>query len=255
MDAEQKINYTRAAEITALIRDLEPAGVTISVGGEIGEVGKQNSNEAELRAYLDGYRLELDARRPGATGVSKVSVQTGTSHGGVPLPGGGVAEVKLDFEVLRVLGEVARTYGAAGAVQHGASTLPDELFHRFAGVETAEIHLATGFQNALYEHPAFPAALHREIEAWCFANAADERKPGMTDTQFVYTTRNKAIGPFKRQLWELATKDEILVSQGAKIAFLFDQLKMDGTTSLLRFVTMPAWHRPMPETLGVAVAG
>jgi fructose/tagatose bisphosphate aldolase len=252
VDAEQKVNYTRAAEITALIRNLEPAGVTISVGGEIGEVGKQNSNEAELRAYLDGYRLELDARRPGAIGVSKVSVQTGTSHGGVPLPGGGVAAVKLDFEVLRVLGEVARTYGAAGAVQHGASTLPDELFHRFAGVETAEIHLATGFQNALYEHPAFPAELHREIEAWCFANAADERKPGMTDTQFVYTTRKKAIGPFKRQIWELPTKDEILASQGAKIGFLFEQLKMAGTTDLLRFVTTPAWRRPMPEALATA---
>ncbi len=64
VDAEQKVNYTRAAEITALIRDLEPAGVSISVGGEIGEVGKQNSNEAELRAYLDGFRRELDARRP-----------------------------------------------------------------------------------------------------------------------------------------------------------------------------------------------
>ena len=41
-------------------------------------------------------------------------------------PDGGVAEVKLDFEVLRELGEVARTYGLAGAVQHGASTLPDD---------------------------------------------------------------------------------------------------------------------------------
>ena len=140
---------------------------------------------------------------PGAKGISKVSVQTGTSHGGVPLPDGGVAEVKLDFEVLRELGVVARQYGLAGAVQHGASTLPDELFHRFPAVETAEIHLATGFQNALYEHPAFPAELHREIEAWCFANTADERKPGQTDQQFVYTTRKKAIGPFKRQLWEL----------------------------------------------------
>ena len=142
---------------------------------------------------------------PGAVGISKVSVQTGTSHGGVPLPDGGVAEVKLDFEVLRELGEVARRdYGLAGAVQHGASTLPDELFHRFPAVETAEIHLATGFQNALYEHPAFPEALHREIEAWCYANAADERKDGQTDQQFVYTTRKKAIGPFKRQLWDLA---------------------------------------------------
>ena len=46
-------------------------------------------------------------------------------------------------------------------------------------------------------------SLHREIEAWCFANAADERKADQTDQQFVYTTRKKAIGPFKRQLWDL----------------------------------------------------
>ena len=257
VDEQQKVNYGRAAEITALIRELEPAGTTISVGGEIGEVGKKNSTEPELRAYLDGFRRELDARRPGAIGVSKVSVQTGTSHGGVPLPGGGVAEVRLDFEVLRVLGEVARRYGAAGAVQHGASTLPDELFHHFPGVETAEIHLATGFQNALYDHPAFPADLLREIEAWCYANAADERKEGQTDTQFVYTTRKKALGPFKRQLWSLATKDEILASQAAKIAFLFDQLKVSGTRALLdRYIPNgPVSHRPQPEVLRSALAG
>jgi fructose-bisphosphate aldolase, class II len=257
VDEQQRVNYTCAAEITALVRDLEPAGVTISVGGEIGEVGKQNSNEAELRAYLDGYRRELDARRPGSVGVSKVSVQTGTSHGGVPLPGGGVAEVKLDFEVLRVLGEVARRYGAAGAVQHGASTLPDDLFHHFPGVETAEIHLATGFQNALYDHPAFPPALHAEIEAWCFANAADERKAGQTDTQFVYTSRKKALGPFKRTLWELPVKAQILADQGAKVAFLFDQLKVSGTRAMLeRYVPAgPEWHRPLPETLRAALAG
>ena len=166
VDEEQRENYRRAAELTALIRTLESDGVTISVGGEIGEVGTQNSTVEELRAYLDGYRRELEARAPGAKGISKVSVQTGTSHGGVPLPDGGVAEVKLDFEVLRELGEVAREYGLAGAVQHGASTLPDELFHRFPAVETAEIHLATGFQNTVYEHPAFPESLHREIEAW-----------------------------------------------------------------------------------------
>ena len=123
-------------------------------------MGKQNSTEEELRAYLDGYRAELD-RLAGthAAGLAKVSVQTGTSHGGVPLPDGGVAEVKLDFGTLERLGAVARSYGLAGAVQHGASTLPDELFHRFPQVETAEIHLATGFQNLLYEHPAFPAEL------------------------------------------------------------------------------------------------
>jgi fructose/tagatose bisphosphate aldolase len=250
VDEEQRENYRRAAELTALIRTLETDGVTVSVGGEIGEVGTQNSTVAELRAYLDGYRRELDARAPGATGISKVSVQTGTSHGGVPLPDGGVAEVKLDFEVLRELGIVAREYGLAGAVQHGASTLPDELFHRFPAVETAEIHLATGFQNALYEHPAFPAEIHREIEAWCFDNAAGERKAGQTDQQFVYTTRKKAIGPFKRRLWDLDTRSEILADQGRKIAYLFSELGVNGSRAMVdRYVHPVEVHRPVPDGL------
>ncbi|MBA2720225.1 MAG: class II fructose-bisphosphate aldolase [Chloroflexi bacterium] len=237
-DEQQRENYVRAAELTALIRSLETDGVTISVGGEIGEVGKENSNEEELVAYLDGYRRELEARAPRAIGISKVSVQTGTSHGGVPMADGTVAEVKLDFDVLRRLGEVARSYGLAGAVQHGASTLPEELFHRFPAVETAEIHLATGFQNTLYEHPAFPQELHREIEAWVFDNAIDERRPDQTDAQFVYTSRKKAIGPFKRQLWDLATKDEILAAQRRKIGFLFTELGVNGSREMVeRYIT------------------
>src|SRR4051794_11385029 len=246
VDEQQRENYRRAAELTALIRSLETDGVTISVGGEIGEVGKENSNEAELVAYLDGYRAELDRRAPGAVGISKVSVQTGTSHGGVPLADGSMAEVKLDFEVLRRLGDVARARGLAGAVQHGASTLPDELFHRFPAVETAEIHLATGFQNALYEHPAFPQSLHREIEAWCFANALDERKPDQTDQQFVYTTRKKAIGPFKRQLWDLSTKDDILAAQRRKIAFLFTELGVNGSREMVERYIQPVEQRTAP---------
>lgn len=256
LDREQRENYVRAAELTALIRELEPDGVTISVGGEIGEVGKQNSTEGELRAYLDGYRRELEVRRPGAVGISKVSVQTGTSHGGVPLPDGGVAEVKLDFEVLRVLGEVARReYGLAGCVQHGASTLPDVLFHRFPQVETAEIHLATGFQNALYEHPAFPGELHERIERWCFENALDERKPDQTDQQFVYTTRKKAIGPFKRELWDLSTRDEILAAQYRKFAFLYTELGVNGSREMVeRHVRPVEDHRPMPDVLATSAA-
>jgi fructose/tagatose bisphosphate aldolase len=250
VDEEQQENYRRAAELTALIRTLETDGVTVSVGGEIGEVGTQNSTVAELRAYLDGYRRELDARAAGANGISKVSVQTGTSHGGIPLPDGGVAAVKLDFDVIRELGDVAREYGLAGAVQHGASTLPDELFHHFPAVETAEIHLATGFQNALFEHPAFPASLHKEIEAWCVANCAMERKPDQTDEQFVYTARKKAIGPFKRQLWDLASKDEILASQRRKLSFLFTELRVNGTRDMVaKYIDPVAVHRPLPDFL------
>jgi fructose-bisphosphate aldolase, class II len=254
VDEQQHENYMRAAELTALIRSLEADGVSVSVGGEIGEVGHKNSTVEELRAYLDGYRRELDARAPQALGISKVSVQTGTSHGGVPLPDGSVAAVKLDFDVLRELGEVARSYGLAGAVQHGASTLPDELFHRFPAVETAEIHLATGFQNLLYEHPSFPEELHEDIRDWCFENAADERKPDQTDEQFVYTTRKKAIGPFKRELWELPTKAEILAAQRRKLSFLFTELGVNGSREMVDAYIRPVEvHRPIPDGLREAV--
>ena len=256
VDEEQRANYERTAELTALIRSLEPDGVTVSVGGEIGEVGKENSNEAELRAFLDGFRRELDRRAPGALGISKVSVQTGTSHGGVVLPDGSMAQVALDFGVHERLGAVARQeYGLAGTVQHGASTLPDELFHRFPEVETAEIHLATGFQNALFQDPAFPPELHQEIEGWCFANALDERKPDQTDQQFVYTTRKKAIGPFKRQLWDLPVKDEILARQAAKIEFLFRELRVIGSRAMVdRHVRPVPFERPAPASLQTAAA-
>jgi len=251
VDEQQRTNYARAAEVAALIRENEDDGLTVSIGGEIGEVGKQNSTEEELRTYLEGFRRELDAQAGAdAVGLSKVSVQTGTSHGGVPLPGGGVTEVKVDFGTLERLSAVSREFGLAGAVQHGASTLPDELFHRFPQVDTAEIHLATGFQNALYEHPAFPAELYAEVERFCYDNLAAERKEGETDTQFVYKSRKKALGEFKRRLWDLETKDEIVADQEAKMHFLFEQLAIAGNAPLVKeHITVPARSRPLPVAL------
>ena len=255
-DEQQRANYERTAELVALIRSLEPDGVTVSVGGEIGEVGKVNSTEPELRAYLDGLKLDLKRLAPGVAGISKVSVQTGTSHGGMVMPDGKVGTVAVDFGVHERLGVVARReYGLAGTVQHGASTLPDELFHRFREVETAEIHLATGFQNLLYEHPAFPPVLLEEIERWQFENALDERKPDQTDEQFVYTTRKKALGPFKRQLWDLPTKDAILADQAKKIGFLYAELGVEGSRAMVdRYVTPVEWHRPLPASLAAGAA-
>jgi len=214
----------------------------------------------DLHGFMERYVAELATQSEQAgralPGISKISVQTGTSHGGVPLPDGGLAEIKLDFEVLRELGEVARReYGLAGAVQHGASTLPDELFHRFPAVETAEIHLATGFQNTLFEHQTFPEDLRGQIEAWCSANAADERKPDQTDEQFIYTTRKKAIGPFKRELWDLASKDEILATQRRKLSFLFTELGVNGSREkVAAYIRPEELHRPMPDVLRAVAA-
>jgi fructose/tagatose bisphosphate aldolase len=251
---QQAVNAANTVELTGLIRELQPDGVVISIGGEIGEVGKANSTEEELRAYLDGYFGVLHGT--GTPGVSKVSIQTGTSHGGVPLPDGTVAQVKIDFDTLRRLSGVARDeYGLAGCVQHGASTLPDEAFHHFPAATAAEIHLATGFQNILYDEPGLPAELRAEMMAWCAANCAAERKEGEADAQFLYRTRKKALGPFKRQLWTLPpdAAAQIGANLRAKFGLLFDELQVGGTRELVdRYVTPPDLPRPLPAALGGA---
>lgn len=248
---QQRVNAENSAELTRLVRSLEPDGVTISVGGEIGEVGKANSTEEELRAYVDGY---LELLGDGVEPISKVSIQTGTSHGGVVLADGSVASVKIDFDTLRRLSTVARDdYGMAGCVQHGASTLPDDAFDHFPTNGTAEVHLATGFQNILYDDGGLPADLRAEMMAWCAANCADERKDAETDEQFLYKTRKKALGPFKRQLWTLPADaaDEIAANLRAKFGLLFDELRIGGTRELVeRWVPFVPVPRPLPAALG-----
>ena len=234
---QQRLNFTHAAELTARIRAIEPEGLTISVGGEIGEVGLANSTVGELRAYMDGYLAHLEALAPGAVGISKISVQTGTSHGGIPLPDGSVAEAQIDFDTLRELSRVAREqYGIAGCVQHGASTLPDEVFHLFPEHGTAEIHLATGFQNLILAHPAFPRDLLAEIDAWCAREKKGERKPGQTDAQFLYKTRKFAWGAFKRRCWDLPedARGAIRASLSQMVSMLFGKLGVRGTHALTR---------------------
>src|SRR3990172_8386819 len=201
---QQRLNFEIAAELTAYIRQLEPKGVTISVGGEIGEVGGKNSTVGELRAFMNGYRETLAARGKHLQGISKISVQTGTTHGGFPLPDGTIAKVKLDFYTLYKISTAARQeYGLSGAVQHGASTLPDDAFHRFPETGTSEVHLATGFQNMTYDSKSFPADFSEEIYSHLREKCADEKKQGESDEQFIYKPRKKGFGPFKERFWPL----------------------------------------------------
>ncbi|HEX7171891.1 MAG TPA: class II fructose-bisphosphate aldolase [Candidatus Limnocylindria bacterium] len=250
---QQQVNADNTAELTRLIRGLQPDGVVISIGGEIGEVGKTNSTEEELRAYLGEYRRALG---DDLEGISKVSIQTGTSHGGVPMPDGSIAAVKIDFDTLDRLSRVAREeYGLAGCVQHGASTLPDEAFNHFPEHGTAEVHLATGFQNILYDEGGLPDELRDEMLAWCVANCDGERKDGETEEQFLYKTRKKAIGPFKHQLWHLPddAAAEIGGNLRAKFGQLFDELGIGSTRDLVdRHVTAVRVPRRLPASLGGA---
>jgi fructose-bisphosphate aldolase, class II len=251
---QQRLNYVVGVDILKTVRELQPVGVEISVGGEIGEVGTQNSTVEELRAYMDGF----DKTKPtGMEGLSKISVQSGTSHGGVVLADGSIADVKLDLDTLETLSKVARDeYGLAGAVQHGASTLPDTAFNNFPKRETCEIHLATNFQNMLYDH--LPDDLRMTIYDWLKINAKDERKATDSDDQFFYKTRKKALGPFKQAFWDLPAdvKTRLAKSYDEKFTFLFRQLAVNGTTQYVRkYVSPPPQHRPAPhEGMVMAIA-
>ena len=242
---QQRLNYEVGIDILKDVRAVEPNGVTISVGGEIGEVGTQNSTVDELEAYMDGFVAALPK---GMEGISKISVQSGTSHGGVVLEDGSIADVALDLDTLETLSKVARErYGLAGAVQHGASTLPDTAFHNFPKRETAEIHLATNFQNMLYDH--LPGALRNEIYAWLRENAKDERKPTDSDEQFFYKTRKKALGPFKRKLWDMPAdvRETLAKAYDEKFRFLFEQLAIGKTAAhVAKYVEAPMQHRVVP---------
>src|SRR6058998_2509029 len=231
LDAQQRVNYERAAELTKFIRDREPDGVTVSVGAEIGEVGGKNSDVHELKAFMEGYNRTLQ-RLGTSPGISKISVQTGTSHGGVVLPDGSIAKVQLDLAALKALSHDARTkYGLGGAVQHGASTLPAEAFSQFPQCEAVEIHLATNFQTIVMDHPALPNDLRREVNEWVKREAKEEWKKGDTEEQFIYKSRKKAIGPFKQRFWDLPA--DVRAAIGADLektfAFLFEQLRVQGT--------------------------
>jgi fructose-bisphosphate aldolase, class II len=246
---QQRTNYEQAVELALTVRELQPEGVTISIGGEIGEVGTQNSTVEELVTYMDGFNETLGKRSPGTEGLSKISVQSGTTHGGVVLADGSIADVKIDFDTLARLSKVAREkYGLAGAVQHGASTLPDNAFHNFPRTETSEIHLATNFQTMLYDN--IPPALRNEIYEWLRQNAKDERKPTDTDEQFFYKTRKKALGPFKKRFWDLPAdvKNRLAKAYEEKFSFLFTQLAVTKTRDVVdRFVRPVEQHKPQPH--------
>src|SRR5438046_460498 len=250
LDEQQRTNYERAAELTKFIRDREPDGVTVSVGAEIGEVGGKNSDVHELKAFMEGYNRTLQ-RLGTSPGISKISVQTGTSHGGIVLPDGSIAKVQLDLAALKALSHDARTkYGLGGAVQHGASTLPPEAFSQFPACEAVEIHLATNFQTLVFDHPRLPADLRAEINEWVKQECKDEWKKGDSEQQFIYKSRKKAVGPFKRRLWDLPV--EVRQAIGADLektfAFLFEQLRVTGTRAAVdRYVKPPLQSHAAPR--------
>lgn len=233
---QQELNTEICALFTKFIREIQPEGIDISIGGEIGEIGGKNSTPEELEAFMENYLKKIGNIKK----ISKIAIQTGTRHGGVVLPDGTIAKVKIDFDTLKKLSSLARErYKLAGCVQHGASTLPNEAFHCFPQVGCCEIHLATQFQNIVYNY--LPLALKDEIYSWLYKNCSNERKPDQTDDQFIYTTRKKALGPFKKEIHSLPSdlKNKICETLEKEFSFLFEKLNIKDTKELVNKYVSP----------------
>ncbi len=195
---QQRLNINLTAELIQHTRALEPEGVTISLGGEIGEVGEENSTASEVEVYLSGIRTILGPTVPGLT---KLSIQSGTRHGGNVLADGSFGDMNIEFDLIKELSVTCRQVdGLAGCVQHGASMLSLEKIARLPEADCIEVHLAAAFLNAVYDH--LPGDIVSSADIWLKENFSDEWKTGWSEAQFLHHARRYPVGPFKREWWD-----------------------------------------------------
>lgn len=93
----------------------------------------------------------------------------------------------------------------------------------------------------IYESKAFPPELQEKIYRLLKEKHADEKKASDTEEQFIYKTRKKGLGPFKKELWQLP-QDRMQTIMGeleGQFAFLFTKLNVNGTNELLKKYVTP----------------
>jgi fructose/tagatose bisphosphate aldolase len=152
-------NAYLTAELLHFIRQYEAEHDlphTLSIGGEVGEVGGENTKYPQVNVYLEMLAEHLQSLGSSSVaGLDKVSINVGSAHGGVLGPDGQPLDsVPIDFTAhhdLYMLGQDSLHAGHVLPVQHGASTLPKKYFSLFPAMHVAEVHLATGYQNIVWE--------------------------------------------------------------------------------------------------------
>ena len=229
---QQRVNISVTGQMLKYLRERE-GDQLVSVGGEIGHIGERNSRASEMEVFLSGIK---QANSDKMAFLSKVSVQTGTRHGGVVNKDGETQEMEIDMKVIDECGKVAREMGVGGVVQHGASTLTDTQLKRFVEHDTLEIHLATGWQNMIMDHPSFPLELRREMEGRMVKEYGHKYN---SPEECIYRERKRAWGKFQREVWQIPdhTVDEIMRSLKDRARMTLVELGMQNKYKLLREYT------------------
>jgi len=237
--AVQKPNAEISALLTSYIRSIQPDGIHITVGAEVGEIGSKNTTPEDLIGFMEVFTSALPS---GVSGLDKISIQTGTRHGGIVHADGSLAEMPLDLKLAKELSALARNkFGIAGLVQHGASTLSMEQLSQLAESGIIEVHLATHIQNIVFDHPDFPQDLLSVIKNQL--NPTNKGAEGdllaeednQSDLQKFYNARWTAWGTFKQDLWDMPEQNKqlILASLQEWINNLFTALRINGKLPLI----------------------
>ncbi len=230
-------NARATAAAVQFIRSHQPAGVHITVGGEVGEIGGRNTSVQDVDAFMSEFTANVPT---GMAGLDKFSAQTGTIHGGLLKPDGTLGKMPLDVALARTLAlDARRKHGLLGLVQHGASTLGLDDLALLPDAAVIEVHLATGVQNVVFDHPAFPRDLLQRMRA-DLAPALTQAEGGTAaaeaaagDAVRFYRARWQAWGQFKNELWSMPESNwsEIASALESWFAQLFRALRIAGRRS------------------------
>jgi len=231
------------AEVTAYIitelRKIQPEGIRLVLGGEVGEIGGRDTSVEDLTTYKKLLDKNLPPEIPG---LDKISAQTGTAHGGVVLQDGSTGRMNVDFDLIAKLSEQARDYNWSGIVQHGASTLTIEDLEKLPQAGVIEVHLATQIQNIVFDHPYFPRDLREQMQNRLVVSTKGaegeqiDQSEAMTLAQQFYKARWTAWGTFKQELWALPNSvlEPIEHSFGEWVEDIIKALRIDNKEGILK---------------------
>jgi len=93
----------------------------------------------------------------------------------------------------------------------------------------------------VYESVHFPKELKARIYDWLKNTQGAEKKADQTEEQFIYNTRKKALGSFKKDIMGLPaeTRSAIAKEVEARFEFLFEKLNAGNTKEMVsKIVTL-----------------
>jgi len=239
---QQRANAVWTAHFLNWIRANQPIGVHVSVGGEIGEVGMQNSTTRELIAYMTELELAL-GRKPD---LSKISIQTGTRHGGIKLPDGSMAPVQLDTRAMRLVGNYARDHHEMIIVQHGASTSSDKTFPVIRIAGAGECHLATDFMTRLLDN--VPLGIAGDMKRWLLANG-HLPKEKQTEAQWWHDVAKQALGAHSQAIWSMPewNRGQAVLDVERRFELIFEAFDIADTAPLVAQFAPLTYNLPNPR--------